>query len=214
MRPPVVLLHGIATTAAIWDPVVAELSLLGVSEVMAIERPRTGSLSAELSALAPSAEGALVVGQSGGATLALALAASDHPVAGVLAHEPAAGSLVPGLLAPVAAAFAERGVEGLGSTLYGPSWSMEMVGPHEESIPRELAMFRGFEPAPATEGQGPVLVTVGARSPKIRHDVAAALHTSCGYRVETLDGAAHFAAWDAPVRFAAAIAEHLDACGT
>ena len=104
MAPRIVLLHGIATTAAVWDRVVTALAALGVTDVVALQRPCTGSLPAELDALAPLVHEALVVGQSGGATLALALAGSDHALAGAVAHEPAVGSLVPALLAPVAAA--------------------------------------------------------------------------------------------------------------
>ena len=111
MAPRIVLLHGIATTASVWDRVVAALASLGVHDVVALQRPCTGSLDDELGAIAPLTEDALVVGQSGGATLALALASSSHRLAGAVAHEPAVGSLVPALLAPVAAAFAERGVE-------------------------------------------------------------------------------------------------------
>ena len=209
MAPRIVLLHGIATTASVWDKVVAELAALGVDDVVALQRPCTGSLTEELDAIAPLTVDALVVGQSGGATLALALAGSSHSLAGAVAHEPAVGSLVPGLLAPVAAAFAERGVEGLGSTLYGPSWSLDMAGGDLAVIPGELAMFRAFEPARARTGQGPVLVTVGAASPARRHEAAAALHARLGYEVKTLEGASHFVAWDAPAVFAAVIAAQL-----
>jgi len=211
MAPRIVLLHGIATTASVWDKVVAELAGLGVHDVVALQRPCTGSLEKELEAIAPLTEDALVVGQSGGATLALALASSSHSLAGAVAHEPAVGSLVPALLAPVAAAFAERGIEGLGSTLYGPSWSIEMAGVNLAAVPGELAMFRAFEPAPARAGQGPVLVTVGAASPPRRHEAAAALHDGLGYEVLSLKGASHFVAWDAPAVLAAAISGHLSA---
>lgn len=209
MAPRIVLLHGIATTASIWVRVVEELAVLGLRDVLAIQRPCTGSLELELEAIGKATEDALVVGQSGGATLALALAcSSENSLAGAVAHEPAVGSLVPALLAPVAAAFAARGVEGLGSTLYGPSWSIEMAG-DLEVIPRELAMFRAFEPSRVRDGQGPVLVTVGAASPPARQQAAAALHTRLGYEVAPLEGASHFAAWNAPVPFAAAIAGHF-----
>ncbi|MCC2033203.1 alpha/beta fold hydrolase [Microbacterium allomyrinae] len=211
MTPPVVLLHGIATTASIWDRVIAALGELGLRDVTAIRRPCTGSLSAELRALEPQVEGALVVGQSGGATLALALAASRTELAGAVAHEPAVGSLLPELLTPVARAYAEHGVEGLGATLYGPTWSAAMAHDHTV-IPGELAMFRSFEPSRARAGQGPVLVTVGAASPPIRHDAASALHDRLGYEIEPLTGASHFVAWDAPEVFAAAIAAHAQNC--
>ncbi|CAN5571089.1 hypothetical protein BH10ACT5_BH10ACT5_06020 [soil metagenome] len=213
MGQRIVLLHGVATTAAIWDRVIASLGVLGMRDVVAIQRPCTGSLTDEVEAIAPLAKGALVVGQSGGATLVLALACSGHPIAGGIAHEPAVGSLLPALLAPAAAAFAERGVDGLGSTLYGPTWSSDMAGGDLSAIPRELAMFRSFEPAPVPAGQGRVLVTVGAMSPPIRHEAADALHTRLGYQVATIEGASHFAAWDAPTAFAETVAAHLERNG-
>lgn len=194
MPAPISLLHGVATTAAIWDRV---LPLLTGLDVRAIERPRTGDLERELELLSPLVEGSLVVGISGGATLAVALASSDLVLAGMIAHEPAVGSLVPGLLAPIAAAYAERGVEGFGLALYGPTWSIEMAGPYSGSVGPELAMFRSFEPAAPHAGQGPVLTTVGELSPEVRHYAATALHEQLDYPVEALPGAAHFAAWDA-----------------
>jgi pimeloyl-ACP methyl ester carboxylesterase len=206
MRPRIVLLHGIATTPSIWNRVIPALADLGIDDVLALERPRTGSLDAEVEAIAQHTENALVVGQSGGATLALALACSRHSIAGAIAHEPAAGSLLPRLLAPISEAFDMSGVEGLGSRLYGPSWSVEMAGGDLQAVPRELAMFRAFEPARVRVGQGPVLVTVGADSPPVRHEAAKALHTRLGYETAVLDEASHFAAWDAPMRFAATIA--------
>jgi pimeloyl-ACP methyl ester carboxylesterase len=213
MRPRIVLLHGIATTASVWSRVVAELAALGMDDVVAIQRPCTGSLKEEVEALAPYTTDAFVVGQSGGATLTLALACSPHTVAGAIAHEPAVGSLLPALLAPVAAAYVERGVEGLGSTLYGDSWSLDMAGRDLAAIPAELAMFRGFEPARVPVGQGSVLVTVGEKSPLIRHEAAELLNTRLGYEIAVLDDAAHFAAWDAPRTFADVIFQRVQQRG-
>src|SRR4051794_28590938 len=131
----VVLLHGAATTARIWDGVVALLtSYDGRYDVSAPDRPRTGDLERELAWLGPRVAGAWVVGMSGGATLGLALAASGAPIAGALLHEPAAGSLVPDLLTPAAEAFARGGTTEFGSTLYGPSWLPAMAGPVDEAV--------------------------------------------------------------------------------
>lgn len=125
-------------------------------------------------ALAPHAEGALVVGQSGGATLALALAASDR----------SASQLPSPMSQPSGPSCRDcsrpwlrrtpRAVSRLGATLYGPSWSIVMAPPDHTRIPSELAMFRAFEPAAPREHQGSILVTVGAKSPRIRHEAAAA----------------------------------------
>src|SRR4051794_8928632 len=107
----VVLLHGAATTAHIWDRVVP---LLTAYEVVALERPRTGDLTREVAWLRPRVAGSWLVGMSGGATLGLALLAAGAPLAGAILHEPAVGSLAPELLVPAAAAF-ERG----GTTEFG-----------------------------------------------------------------------------------------------
>lgn len=200
--PRIVLLHGVATTAAIWDRLIP---LLDGFDVVALQRPCTGSLERELDWLAERVEGRLVVGASGGATLAIALAAGDVRLAGALAHEPAVGSLAPGLLAPVAAAYDRDGVAGFGAALYGPSWSHSMAGDDAQAVARELPMFRAFEPSAVSAGQGPVLVTLGGDSPEPRRLAAAALRERLGYDVEIIDGASHFVQWDAPEALASTV---------
>ena len=59
----VVLVHGAATSAAVWDRLVP---LLPDHDVVAVTRPRTGDLDRELAWLAPQVEDAWVVGMSGG----------------------------------------------------------------------------------------------------------------------------------------------------
>ena len=187
--PSILLVHGAATAAAVWEPM---LALMGDLDVLAVERPCSGDLDTELAALAPLAEGAFVVGVSGGATLTLALAASPVTLAGGIAHEPAVGSLVPGLLAPMAAAFAEGGTPRFAQALYGPRWRPELGPVDPGAVARELSMFRAFEPAPARPGQGPVLVTVGSDSPAPRHAAGSALESRLGYETAVLPGCRHF----------------------
>jgi pimeloyl-ACP methyl ester carboxylesterase len=205
----VVLLHGAATTARVWDAVAALLTAAGTEyDVVAPERPRTGDLQRELDWLAPYVEGAWVVGVSGGATLGLALAAAGAPIAGAILHEPAAGSLVPALLGPAAEAFARGGTEDFGATLYGRSWRPAMAGGVEDAVTaRELAMFRAVEPGPAVPPAGPVLVTYGARSPAVRRAAAEALRDCYGYRIRELPAAGHFVAVDAPRAIATLVGE-------
>lgn len=205
-----VLVHGAATTAAVWDPLLPHLADLDV-EVVAPERPRTGELERELGWLAAHAEDAYVVGTSGGATLGLALTATGASTAGLLLHEPAVGSLAPHLLDAVAVAFATGGRAAFGRLLYGPTWRPEMAGGvPEEVTAAELAMFRAFEPAPPTPGSGPVVVTFGARSGPERRQAAEALGERLGHRVQEIPGAGHFAAHDAPAAFAAAVRSGLN----
>jgi pimeloyl-ACP methyl ester carboxylesterase len=202
--PRIVLLHGVATTSALWRPV---LPFLDDLEVLAPDRPCLGDLAAELDALTPIVDGALVVGVSGGATLGLAFAASEVRLAGALVHEPAVGSLLPGLLAPVAAAYTVGGVPGFGAALYGPLWDAGMASSDAAVVERELPMFRAFEPAAAAPGQGPVLVTVGGESPPPRHAAATALHEHLGYPVRVIPGASHFLPVEQPETLARLIRE-------
>lgn len=201
-RPRVLLVHGAATTPAVWDRLVP---LLGDVAVSAPFRASSGDLRREVEGLAEAARGAVVVGVSGGATLGLALAATDVPLAGAVLHEPAVGSLVPGLLDHVVAGYAADGVPGFGRALYGPGWSPEMAPADPEAVGRDLAMFRGFEPAPIAPDQGPVLVTVGGSSPPVRHAAAAALADRLGLRVEVLPGCGHFVQHDRPAALAAVV---------
>lgn len=199
--PRVVLIHGAATTSAVWAPV---LTLLSDHHVLAVDRPATGNLDLELEWLAPFTHDSLVVGASGGATLGLALAASTISIAGAIAHEPAVGSLVPELLAPVVAAYSANGAAGLGSTLYGPLWRIDMIA-EESAVGRDLAMFRAFEPRVASPGQGRVVVTTGALSPAVRHEAARLLHVRLGYETTVIDGCSHFIARENPAALAALI---------
>lgn len=193
-RPRVLLVHGAATTFRVWDRV---LPLLAELDVRAVARPSTGDLARELAALGDASD-ALVVGVSGGATLGLALAASDVRLAGAVLHEPAVGSLVPGLLDRVVEGWTTGGVAGFGAALYGPSWRPEHAPADLGAVERDLGMFRAFEPAPPRAGQGPVVVTVGGDSPALRHAAAAALGRYDGVSVRALPGCGHYVHHDAP----------------
>ncbi|NKY39065.1 alpha/beta fold hydrolase [Cellulomonas septica] len=207
--PRVVLVHGAGTTAHVWDRV--RPLLLDVADVVTPERPSTGDLPRELDALGD-VEGAVVVGVSGGATLGLALAASDVPLAGAVLHEPAVGSLVPGLLDHVLAGWAAGGVAGFGTALYGPTWDASMAADDPDAVGRDLAMFRRFQPSPVAPAQGPVVVTVGADSPPARHAAADALRPY-GVEVRVLRGCGHFVHHDAPAVLAAAVRDLLRRLG-
>jgi pimeloyl-ACP methyl ester carboxylesterase len=201
MRPRLLLVHGAATTSAVWAPLAA---LLHDVDVVAPDRPSSGDLDTELAFLAPLADGAVVVGVSGGATLGLALAASEVALAGAVLHEPAVGSLVPDLLDHVVAGYAAAGIEGFGRALYGPGWSPAMAPADARAVARDLAMFRAFEPRPVARHQGPVVVTVGGDSPPGRHAAATAL-AAFGTTARVLPGCRHFVQHDAPATFAGVV---------
>ncbi|WP_307873963.1 MULTISPECIES: alpha/beta fold hydrolase [unclassified Frankia] len=237
--PSFLLLHGAATTGAIWAGV---RRALGDRLAFAPDRPSSGDLDSELAAVrdavalaaattpatarpvgAPAppwlASGAAVTstreesravvfgGVSGGATLGLAALATGVPLAAAVLHEPAVGSLLPGLLAPMAAAYASGGVAAFGSALYGPSWRPTDGPIDPDAVARDLSMFLRFEPAAPGPTPGPVVVTVGERSPEIRHRAAAALHRELGVEVRVLAGCGHAAHLEAPAQFADLLAE-------
>lgn len=210
MATRVLLIHGAATTASAWDAVVGLLrdprgDDLEALDVVVPERPSTGDLEREVAFLTDAASGALVVGVSGGATLGLALASSEVPLAGAVLHEPAVGTLVPGLLDHVVAGYATGGVEGFGRALYGPGWSPSMAPRDPDLVSRDLAMFRAFEPRPLATGQENIVVTVGADSPPLRHEAARVLHDRLGVEVRVLPGCRHFVQHDRPATLAALI---------
>jgi pimeloyl-ACP methyl ester carboxylesterase len=200
----VVLVHGAATSAAVWDRLVP---LLPDHDVVAVTRPRTGDLDRELAWLAPQVEDAWVVGMSGGATIGLALTSGRVPLAGAILHEPAVGSLAPRLLDPMVRAFEEGGTTAFARTLYGDRWTPALFGgPVDDALTaRELAMFRGFEPGSPATTAGRVVVTVGERSPAIRHASVGALRSAYGHEVRVIPGVSHFAAHEAPREFAATV---------
>ncbi|OIJ68599.1 alpha/beta fold hydrolase [Streptomyces mangrovisoli] len=194
--PHVLLVHGAATTGAVWDGVVAELRRRAPElRVSVPERDCTGELALETAALTPYAENAVVVGVSGGATLGMALVAAGVPVAGAVLHEPAAGALVPGLLAHVAEGYARDGVPGFGAALYGPAWTTALAPADEGRVARDFAMFRAFEPIPLPSGiragRPPVLGSLGGLSPGPRRRAAEALEASIGLPFMVLADVGH-----------------------
>jgi pimeloyl-ACP methyl ester carboxylesterase len=200
------LVHGTATTARVWAGVVATLrERAPAGRVAAPDRPSTGSLERELAALRPYAARAVLGGVSGGATLGLAMVAAGFPLAAAVLHEPAVGSLVPGLLAPVAAAYAEGGVEGLGRRLYGPAWTPAEAPADPAAVDRDLTMFLGFEPDRLPAGGPDVIVTVGENSPPVRHRAAAALERELGVEVRVLLGCGHAVHLERPDVFASVL---------
>ena len=197
-----VLIHGAATTSRVWRQVVP---LLDGFEVSCPDRPCSGDLAAEVAALRPACEGAVVAGVSGGATLGLALAASGVPMAAALLHEPAVGSLLPGLLDDVRAAYDEGGTAAFGAALYGRAWTPAEAPAEAGAVRRDLAMFRAFEPAAPAQGTGPLVITVGECSPPPRHHSVRRLSAAFGLPVWQLPGARHAVHLDQPAVFAAAV---------
>lgn len=196
----VCLIHGAATTSQVWARVIAALPV--EFSISCPDRPSSGDLDTEIEALADAVDGAIVVGVSGGATLCLELAARGLPFRIALAHEPAVGSLLPELLTPMASAFAAGGVDAFATTLYGPSWTSEMAPPDPAAVARDLRMFQAFESGPPLT---PVITSVGANSPPIRHEAARRLAEKYDLPLRVLAGAEHAVHLDHPAILAAHI---------
>jgi pimeloyl-ACP methyl ester carboxylesterase len=204
----VVLIHGAATTGAVWRLV---LPLLNDFDVVCPDRASSGDLKTEVANLLPVCEGAVVVGVSGGATLGLELAArSNSRLAGCVLHEPAAGSLMPGLLAEFAAAYRRGGTLAFAKALYGEAWQPSDASSDADAVARDLRMFQAFEPAPPAKGCGPVLLTVGELSPPIRHATAAILGNALCVEVEVLPGARHAVHLETPEILASTVLQFIE----
>lgn len=193
-------MHGAATTSRIWRFVTP---LLDGFDVHCPDRACTGDLDAELLALESVCRGSFVAGVSGGATLGLALAARGAGLAGALLHEPAVGSLLPGLLTPVAEAYASGGVNAFAGALYGPAWTPGETPQDRGAVGRDLAMFRAFEPAAPAPGEGRVVLTVGDLSPRVRQESVRRLSEAFALPAVTLPGTAHAVHLENPAAFAA-----------
>lgn len=204
MPVPVLLIHGAATTSHVWRkvrPFLQEADL----EVYAPDRPCSGDMETEINFLSDLAQGTLIVGISGGATLGWELISRTGDPAGALLHEPAAGSLYPGLLKGPIQALEEKGPGSFGRALYGASWSEEELGEETETVTREVAMFSHFDPRPPHPQSGPVLLTVGECSPSPRHAVDSAYRRRFGTNSSILPMSSHAVHLDNPHVFAHAI---------
>lgn len=164
---------------------------------------------------------ARVVGVSGGATLALALAMNDPDgLVAIVTHEPLIGALEPELHARVSAAGERlrrapgpeaadafvRGLYGARSWARTSSTSQDWAVKHYRTICREVSHFASFQPtAEDLRVSVPHTTSVGRRSGPDRHGVAETLAAS-GAVVVALD-TGHFAHVDDPVAFSAMVAE-------
>ena len=190
-----VLVCGVATDPPVWAPTAGLLAAAGFDVDVPV-RPQSGCLDTEVEFLAPRCEGAVVFGVSGGATLGVELATRGIGMAAGFFHEPAAGTLAPGLLEHVVDAFRRDGVAGFGRALYGPNWTIARTSADETVVARELAMFRAFEPREPAVDATEVTLTVGEKSPAARHDSVEAVAGRCGFDRRVLKGTSHAAHLD------------------
>lgn len=211
----VVLIHGAATDQRVWQATAAALTEHVGVEVLAPTRPQSGDLDREIAFLQPLCAGAFVVGVSGGATLGLELAARGTDLLGGVFHEPAAGSLAPGLLSHVAAALATAGTAGFGKALYGQAWTPESTEASLATIEREFAMFGAFEPSHLPADHAQITLTVGKFSPEARYSSVAALSAFLGVPWRILPGVSHAAHLEGGFLDAkSSLPELLEVCAT
>lgn len=236
----VVLLHGVGLDPHLFDPLMSEFTRQALPSAVALLRPayRDGviapdsveeqaeSLLAEIASLGRVA----VVGLSGGATLAVAMAVTGHRcLAGVIAHEPLVGPLAPSLFGGVveaadrlasddSAGAAERFV----CSLVGPAaWdalpasAREFVAEHAGATRGEVPQFVAFTPTTAelAKIRVPLLVTTGADSARPRHEAAAILQGISGCGVAVIENAGHLAPWEQPARYASVVGSTLSTWG-
>jgi pimeloyl-ACP methyl ester carboxylesterase len=206
MKRRVVFIHGVATTGRIWRDV---LPYFEGFEVVCPDRPASCVLDVEIAALQDLCQHNIVVGVSGGATLGLELAARGVPLAAGVFHEPAAGSLAPGLLAHVAEGLRDDGVEGFGRALYGRAWSPDDAPDDPAIVEREFAMFSRFEPTPPSDQAGPLLLTVGATSPPSRFAAVEALSRFTAVPWTTVEAGAHAVHLECPREFSDVVLKHI-----
>lgn len=174
-------------------------------------------------------EPGIVVGVSGGATIALALAmTAPGGLRGVVTHEPLVGPLEPTLhrrivegAAALAATPGPDEVEAFLAGLYGrDTWS---ALPHEARrwarrhagvVAQEVGAFAAFAPSPADLAAiaVPHLTTVGSRSGPERHRVADLLVGLGGADRRVVDGAGHLVVAERPGDYAVLVARFATEC--
>jgi pimeloyl-ACP methyl ester carboxylesterase len=223
--PDIVLLHGVGPGPGTFHRTARDLAV--DHRVVVVERPwdpdrpptlpdQAAAVDATVAAL--DLEGCVVVGVSGGATLALALAIR-HPerLGGIVLHEPLLGTQVPVLhqrftdAAHRAATGDEATVAVVREVMGERTWNRSSshlrasIAHAAARIRVEIATFAGFDPS-AEDLVGlrslPVLATVGATSDDARRAVAARLAELAGADVATLVRSGNAAQLDAPEAFA------------
>jgi pimeloyl-ACP methyl ester carboxylesterase len=232
------LLHGAGLSPMLFDPVVEHLGEL-VPDVQVVVPLRAGYVAGapqarfadmvhDVIARARSVGRALLVGVSGGATLALAaLLTGERSIVGALAHEPLIGPLAPELHRVVSGRAAllatTSGVEpvvdfvaGLvGSSTWAtlPEGATEFVMAHHGVVRHEVPEFVGFTPTIGSIGSihAPLTVSTGERSGPERH-AAAAVIAGAGsphVRCEVVPDGGHLACWQRPADIVRIVRRHL-----
>ncbi len=169
---------------------------------------------------------AVVVGVSGGATIALACATrSVDGLVAAVSHEPLVGALAPELNDRVVAAGQAlagtadgddagaflRGLYGHSSWDAIPEAGRTWTDRHVPTVCAEVAQFAAYQPS--TDELAaltvPHLTTVGSRSAPVRHRIAQLL-ASLGSETATVEASGHLVLVDQPARFGSLVAAFVD----
>lgn len=226
--PDIVLLHGVGAGP---DTFIELATLLATDHrVLTVTRPGAGGSAVSLvdqaaavveTMAAVGALRGLLVGVSGGATLALLVGmAHRSSVGGLVLHEPLVGSHVPVLHRRFAAAAADaqmgdaEAMRVVESVLGSATWQRLDQASRAQMRARagwareEIPMFAKFSPTceALSSLQGlPVLATVGAHSDAARRAAATVLADLGGAAVEVIPGSGNAVQLDAPDAFARTI---------
>ena len=240
IEPDVVLLHGVGLAPCTFDPLMTMISrssaplrcryragattpTAGVlDEAGDLLRTHLGEPDADDGGRRPT----VVVGVSGGATLALAMAMIGHPrLLGVVAHEPLVGPAAHDLHAAVSKAAARlaggdgraadratafvRGLVGDDTWATLPDEAVAFPARHAGTVLDEVPHFVAFSlPSLVGPFAPPVTVTTGERSHPRRREAARVL-AAAGARSQMIRGAGHLAAWEQPDTFADLVRDEI-----
>lgn len=198
-------------------------------EVSTPRRPAGVPLEEQLFAVSsgceqPDASPPVWVGVSGGATLGVAAVEhSSVTLSGAVLHEPLVGSLTDelrrGLAQRAAVVAGERPAEAatrfvrdlIGSDVWSaldPA-ARDAVASRAADVLTDAAAFVDLDVdlERLRAAESPVLLTVGERSPKARHDAARRVADVLGWQVRIIPGCSHLAQVEAPDELAAVVAE-------
>lgn len=232
--PVVVLLHGVGFGPGTLAPVASALA--GRARVLVVRRPvpapgaalehqaaDTGAVVTDYLGGEPH----VVAGVSGGATLALALAATGAPLLGIVAHEPLLGAAAPALAALIRASHAALAAGDIDPAAWYAGLVGERtwrsldegdrtatLGAHDDLV-AETKPFVEWDPSNddiTALRSIPITSTVGKRSRIARWRAAADLHRLVGASVEVLPGTGHLVQFEAPNAFADAVGRSLRTC--
>lgn len=232
--PTVILAHGVGMWPGLFDPVIGAIANHGDWGCRVWHRPgydgrdavaSLGEQTQRLADLINDRAPAVVVGVSGGATLALACAIDGVAgLAGLVTHEPLIGALEHELDARVRGAADElfrwpsrSGAHDFLLGLYGeaswktmPTTAQTWADDHYAVVCAEVRQFALFQPALAQLQNiaVPHVTTVGQNSGPERHRVASLLGHA-GASVRVIEGSGHLVAVDRPTSFAAQVNDLL-----